>query len=226
MVGALGSGSSSSRTDHRRWRVRDFLHHIGSYYRPYGDSGRKRPYDTDTLLHQVGLTAQGSTTLSRLSGGQRRRLDVAIGLVGNPELLFLDEPTVGFDPEARYEFHELIQEISRNDGTSIVLTTHDLAEAEKLAHRISVLLDGRIVASGSSAALSSRFSGLSTIRYTLDGRTESTQTPDPHSFLKDLIDSHSDSIRDLEVRPASLEDTYLQMVREFDGAARHEKTAS
>ncbi|WP_205855849.1 ABC transporter ATP-binding protein, partial [Phytoactinopolyspora endophytica] len=94
--------------DHGKWRVRELLAHLGSYYVEYATPHVQRPWDPDELIAAVGLTEQAHTKIRMLSGGQRRRLDVAIGIVGRPELLFLDEPTAGFDPEARHEFHELV----------------------------------------------------------------------------------------------------------------------
>src|SRR5690348_4161353 len=98
--------------DHGQWRVRELLEHIGLHYAAFGTEQSPRPWPVDDLLAAVGLTAAGKTRVNRLSGGQRRRLDVAIGIVGRPELLFLDEPTVGFDPSARREFHDLIHELT------------------------------------------------------------------------------------------------------------------
>src|SRR5262249_60046265 len=112
-----------------------------------------QPWPVDELLAMVGLTGQAGQRISRLSGGQRRRLDVAIGIVGRPELLFLDEPTVGFDPEARREFHDLVHRLTDVDETTVLLTTHDLDEAEKLADRIVILAGGRIIANGSGGEL-------------------------------------------------------------------------
>jgi ABC-2 type transport system ATP-binding protein len=94
--------------DHGRWRVRELLYHLGQYYLPYSTAQRRRPLDPDELIQLVGLTEQASQRVASLSGGQRRRLDVAIGIVGRPELLFLDEPTAGFDPQARRDFHDVI----------------------------------------------------------------------------------------------------------------------
>src|SRR5690606_10227850 len=105
------------------------------------------------LLDMVGLDDIADRKLATLSGGQRRRLDVAIGIVGRPELLFLDEPTAGFDPQARREFHDLVHRLSDLEDTTILLTTHDLTEAEKLADRILILAGGRIVADGSADQL-------------------------------------------------------------------------
>src|SRR5205807_9904650 len=103
-------------------------------------------------------------------GGQRRRLDVAIGIVGRPELLFLDEPTAGFDPAARREFHELVHRLAAEQETTILLTTHDLDEAEKLADRILILNAGRIVADGTAEELAKRIAGADEVRWTRDGR--------------------------------------------------------
>lgn len=137
--------------DHGKWRVRELLSHLGAYYAPYGSERIRRPWDTDDLIAAVGLTEQAGAKIMSLSGGQRRRLDVAIGIVGRPELLFLDEPTAGFDPQARREFHDLVHRLADDQQTTILLTTHDLDEAEKLADRILILAGGRIIADGSAA---------------------------------------------------------------------------
>jgi ABC-2 type transport system ATP-binding protein len=142
--------------DHGRWRVRDLLAHLGGYYTPYSTPERTRPHDVDELLETVGLTEQAGQRLASLSGGQRRRLDVAVGLVGRPELLFLDEPTAGFDPRSRRDFHDLVHRLSDLEDTTILLATHDLAEAEQLADRILILAEGRIVADGSADQLPGR----------------------------------------------------------------------
>jgi ABC-2 type transport system ATP-binding protein len=139
--------------DHGRWRVRDLLHHLGRYYAPYSAPERKRPLDVDELIGTVGLAGQAAQKISALSGGQRRRLDVAVGIVGRPEVLFLDEPTAGFDPQARRDFHDVVHRLSDMEDTTILLTTHDLDEAEKLADRILILAGGRIVADGSAEHL-------------------------------------------------------------------------
>ena len=117
--------------------VNEVVHHFASFY--------PNPRDPDEVIEQVGLAAKARSRTHALSGGQKRRLDVALGVVGRPELLFLDEPTTGFDPEARIEFWELIAELAKS-GTTIVLTTHYLDEAEALADRIGVIAAGRMVA--------------------------------------------------------------------------------
>jgi ABC-2 type transport system ATP-binding protein len=139
--------------DHANWRVSELFAHFGRYYEPFARPGRPRPFDVDELLALVRLAEQADQRVSSLSGGQRRRLDVAIGIVGRPQLLFLDEPTAGFDPQARHEFHELVHRLADVDGATILLTTDDLAEAEKLADRILILARGRIVAAGSAEQL-------------------------------------------------------------------------
>src|SRR6201996_7569187 len=131
--------------DHGKWRVRELLAHLGSYYAPYASPGLPRPWDVDELIATVGLTALAGQRVRRLSGGQRRRLDVAIGIVGRPELLFLDEPTAGFDPAARREFHELVHRLIDLEQTTVLLTTHDLDEAERIADRILLLTGGNSI---------------------------------------------------------------------------------
>ncbi|MBA9007188.1 ABC transporter ATP-binding protein [Thermomonospora cellulosilytica] len=203
--------------DHGRWKVRDLLDHLARYYTPY-----RRPYDPDELMALVGLTGQADTMLHRLSGGQRRRVDVAVGLVGRPELLFLDEPTVGFDPQARQEFHELVRRLAELEDTAILLTTHDLDEAEKLAGRILILVGGVIVADGTPAELARQVSGKTEVRYTRDGERYVENVEDGTAHVRDLFARYGDAIGDLEVRRARLEDVYLAMVRDFESEQRGE----
>ena len=202
--------------DHGKWRVRELLHHLGTYYADYSTSRIIRPWPVDDLLDVVGLTALANTRIQQLSGGQRRRLDVAIGIVGRPELLFLDEPTVGFDPAARREFHDLVHRLTDVDDTTILLTTHDLDEAEKLADRILILASGRIIADGSADELSRRVAGESEIRWTRDGARYVHAAADATGFVRELFRQYGDGIADLEVRRASLEDTYMTMVQQAE----------
>ncbi|MEU1684735.1 ABC transporter ATP-binding protein [Micromonospora sp. NPDC005707] len=206
--------------DHGKWRVRDLLAHLGDFYAPYATDRIARPWPVDDLLDTVGLTAQADQRVARLSGGQRRRLDVAVGIVGRPELLFLDEPTVGFDPAARREFHELVHRLADDDETTILLTTHDLDEAEKLADRILILGGGRIIADGSPDELSRRVAGDAEIRWTLDGERFVHATGDATAFLRDLLREHGDRVQELEVRRASLEDAYMALVYEEESGVR------
>jgi ABC-2 type transport system ATP-binding protein len=194
--------------DHSKWRVRELLGHLGRYY--------PRPWPVDELLEAVGLAEHARKSVGRLSGGQRRRLDVAIGIVGQPELLFLDEPTAGFDPHARREFHDLVHRLSDLDSTTILLTTHDLDEAEKLADRILILARGRIIADGSPDELARRISTEAEVRWTLDGERNVHPTHDATKFVRELLLQNGERVKDLEVRRASLEDTYMSMVYQHE----------
>lgn len=207
--------------DHGGWKVRELITHLGEYYRPYGTSLRSRPVDPDDLLARVGLTEQASIRVKALSGGQRRRLDVAIGLVGNPELLFLDEPTAGFDPEARRDFHDLIHSVA-DENTTIVLTTHDLDEAEKLADRILILAGGQILANGSAAELARHMAHNAEVRWTRDGEHFLHSTPDATKFVRELFDQYGEDVANLEVRRATLEDVYMSMVQRHEAGETDE----
>ncbi|MBD7918936.1 ABC transporter ATP-binding protein [Cellulomonas sp. Sa3CUA2] len=209
--------------DHRRWRVRELLGHLADSYRPYATDGAARPRDVDDLLARVGLTDAADQRMSTLSGGQRRRLDVAVGLVGRPDLLILDEPTAGLDPAARREFHELVHEVVDRDGTVALLTTHDLAEAETVADRILLLAGGRIVAAGSPAAVAREVAGPSEVRWSAGGARHVHSTHDPVAFTRELL--ATGGVEDLEVVRASLEDAYLDIVRRHETDAAHRDLA-
>ncbi len=201
--------------DHPKWRVRELLAHFGEFYRPYAQPSRPRPWDVDRVLATVGLADKANRQIVRLSGGERRRLDVAVGLIGNPELLFLDEPTAGFDPLARREFHDLIRALA-DDDVSILMTTHDLDEAERVADRILLLADGSIVADGTPDGLRLQVAGATEIRWSRDGATHVHAAADPAAFLKELLNGPGGPVTDLEVRRASLEDAYLGLVTRFE----------
>jgi ABC-2 type transport system ATP-binding protein len=125
-----------------------------------------RPKSVSETLALVGLTDKADVRIGRLSGGQRRRVDVALGIIGSPELLFLDEPTTGFDPSARREFWTMLEGL-RSTGTSILLTTHYMEEAQHLCDRIAILATGRIVAEGTSSTLIA-LAGTTSVRFTND----------------------------------------------------------
>ena len=203
--------------DHARWSPRRLLEHLGSYYEPYSTPQRPRPWDVEELITTVGLTEYADRKLATLSGGQRRRLDVAVGIVGRPELLFLDEPTAGFDPQARRDFHDLVHRLADLD-TTILLTTHDLDEAEKLADRVLILAGGRIVADGSADSLAQRVAAESEVTWTSGGERFVHSTPDATAYLRELLAQHDD-VADLEVRRANLEDAYLTLVQEHETGA-------
>jgi ABC-2 type transport system ATP-binding protein len=201
--------------DHARWTPRALLNHLGSYYLPYSTPDRSRPHDVEDLITMVGLGEHADQKIRTLSGGQRRRLDVAVGIIGRPELLFLDEPTAGFDPQARREFHDLVHRLTDMEDTTILLTTHDLDEAEKLADRILILAGGRIVADGSADQLARRVTRDAQVRWSRDGEQFVHATPDATDFVRDLLGQHDD-VTDLEVRRATLEDTYIAMVQQHE----------
>ncbi|MGW2630006.1 ABC transporter ATP-binding protein [Streptomyces chattanoogensis] len=191
--------------DHKRWRVGELLAHFAMYY--------PDPRDPAETLALVGLAEQADRGIEQLSGGQRRRLDVALAVIGRPELLFLDEPTTGFDPEARHDFHVLVERLAHEEGVTVLLTTHDLAEAERLADRIAVLVGGRIRAYGTPAELARRAAAQAEVRWTADdGTARRRRTEDPSRLVWDLHRDADGPIADLEVRRPTLEDTYLHMV--------------
>ncbi|MGX7827156.1 ABC transporter ATP-binding protein [Actinokineospora sp. 24-640] len=198
--------------DHAKWRVRELLAHLGRYY--------TNAFDVDELLALVGLADIGGQRVGTLSGGQRRRLDVAIGIVGRPRLLFLDEPTAGFDPQARREFHDLVHRLVDVEETTVLLTTHDLAEAEKLADRILILAGGRIVADGSADELARSVAGRAEVRWTRGGERFVHAADDATAYVRDLLNSEGEPVTDLEVRRTSLEDTYMTMVHSQEAGTR------
>jgi ABC-2 type transport system ATP-binding protein len=211
--------------DHAKWRVFELLDHLGKYYEPYSTPEHKRPLDTRELIQLVGLEAQSNHQLASLSGGQRRRLDVAIGLIGNPRLLFLDEPTVGFDPKSRRDFHDVIHRLSDLENTTILLTTHDLDEAEKLSDRIIILAGGKIVANGSAEQLAREVSNQTEVRWDQNGQQHVHSTADATAYVRKLLAENKTGISHLEVRRASLEETYMKIVQQHETTQVQKVTA-
>jgi ABC-2 type transport system ATP-binding protein len=184
--------------------VAEVVHHFAHFY--------PRPDDPDKVIERVGLGGKAQARTHTLSGGQKRRLDVALGIVGRPDLLFLDEPTTGFDPEARREFWELIRDLSAA-GTTIVLTTHYLEEAETLADRLGVINRGALIAVSTPAALGDRESAPATVTWrSADGTHERTETATPTAFVADLASRLGGEIPALTVTRPTLEDVYLTMI--------------
>jgi ABC-2 type transport system ATP-binding protein len=185
--------------------VRESLACFGGYY--------TRPRDANEVIEIIGLAEKATSRVRTLSGGQKRRLDLGLALIGNPELIFLDEPTTGFDPGARRAAWETIRNL-RELGTTVLLTTHYLDEAEQLADRVAVLREGTIVREGSPAELTGE-SALTEIRFRRDGETIVEQTPEPTRRLRELIDeAGGQELEELEVRRPTLEDVYLELTGE------------
>jgi ABC-2 type transport system ATP-binding protein len=223
-VEVLGTDPAAARGD---WRERigvvlqssamyetlsaaEMLKLFAGYYR------ESRP--VDEVIALVGLQEKRDERVRRLSGGQRRRLDLALALIGDPELIFLDEPTTGFDPRARRQAWETIRGL-RGLGKTILLTTHYLDEAEQLADRVAVLAHGQIVASGTPAELTGAVRATE-IRYRENGREVVLETDEPTRALHELTAralAANTELEGLEVRRPSLEEVYLSLTEERPG---------
>ena len=190
------------------------------------------PRPIDEVIDLVGLSEKADARVKKLSGGQQRRLDVGLGIIGNPELLFLDEPTTGLDPAARRTTWELIRTLS-SEGTTVLLSSHYMDEVEALAQRVAVLARGHIVASGSTATLGGRDKGQVTIRFTLPHGVAVSELPVAPSALDGVIaEIRTDdelvvlcqlttwalerkvALAGLSVTRESLEDIYLSLTRQ------------
>ena len=171
-----------------------------------------RPRAVDEVLAAVGLEDTADTRIVGLSGGQRRRLDVALGIVGRPDLLFLDEPTTGFDPQARRDFWDLVRDLAV-EGTTIVLTTHYLDEAEHLADRVGVIAAGRLLALDTPAALGGRGADEATVSWEEHGVRRSVRTARPTAEVARLAaDIPGGELPGLTITRPTLEDTYLALI--------------
>ena len=187
--------------------VAETLAHFAGYYE------RSRP--VDEVVELIGLEDKRNDRVRRLSGGQRRRLDLGLALVGDPELIFLDEPTTGFDPGARRRAWETIRSLSAL-GKTILLTTHYLDEVEQLADRVAVLREGRIVAEGRPRDLVGAASKTA-IAYRKNGREVVVETDEPTRTLHELTAralERGEELEGLEVRRPSLEEVYLSLTQE------------
>lgn len=191
--------------------VYETIHHFAGYY--------SDPRDPQEVVEAVGLDEKRNSLVHTLSGGQRRRLDVGLGIVGNPELLFLDEPTTGFDPEARRDFWDLIRGL-RDLGTTIVLTTHYLEEAEALADRVAVINRGKILQIASPANLGDRATSLARVQWEAAGKMHEQFSDEPTAVIAKLMKEFTGEIPKLSVSRATLEDVYLEMINESSGDAK------
>lgn len=208
------------QTAGREWRAR-----LGMVLQSSGESGNvtvreqvahfARMYpnarDVDETIAAVGLTEKAGTRIKALSGGQRRRVDVALGVIGRPEMLFLDEPTTGFDPEARREFWELIRSLKR-EGTTILLTTHYLDEAAHLSDRAGIIADGRLIDIGPIDTIGGEAAWIPVVRWSDARGTHEERTATPTALVARLHAEVGGELHGLEVVRPSLEDIYLGLV--------------
>jgi ABC-2 type transport system ATP-binding protein len=188
--------------------VTEAVRHFAGYF--------PNPRDADEVIDAVGLAEKRTSRNEKLSGGQRRRLDVALGIIGRPRVLFLDEPTTGFDPEARRDFWSLIEGL-KAEGTTILLTTHYLEEAEQLADRVAVISGGQVLACDAPSRLGGREHGTARVGWLEDGVNVEEHTTDPTALVLQLSARLGGEVPGLTVRRESLEDVYLSML----GGARY-----
>jgi len=183
--------------------IEEQLSHFASFY--------PDPRDVDEVIAAVGLTEQARTRIRKLSGGQRRRVDVALGVIGRPELLFLDEPTTGFDPEARREFWELIRSLKR-EGTTILLTTHYLDEAAQLSDRAGIIASGKLIGIDAIDRIGGADARTPIVRWRDANGVHEERTTEPASVVARLYAATGGEPLDLEVVRPSLEEVYLALV--------------
>ena len=207
-----------SSTEPGNYTVREQLTHFAGFF--------PDPRNVDEVIASVGLEAKARTRVSKLSGGQRRRVDVALGIIGRPELLFLDEPTTGFDPEARREFWKLIRGL-KAEGTTILLTTHYLDEAAQLGDRAGIILGGRLVDVGRVDELGGAEARVPIVRWREpDGTPASERTERPAELVASVVAAQGGREPEgLEVIRPSLEDIYLQLVHSVGAEARDDEEA-
>ncbi|BDZ48917.1 ABC transporter [Frondihabitans sucicola] len=229
--GSVSVLGTDPQTAGRDWRAR-----LGMVLQSSGESGNVTvreqvahfariypdPRDVDETIAAVGLSEKAGTRIKALSGGQRRRVDVALGVIGRPELLFLDEPTTGFDPEARREFWELIRSLKR-EGTTILLTTHYLDEAAQLSDRAGVIAGGRLIDIGRIDEIGGQEARTPVVRWRDSEGAHEERTAQPAALVARLYSTLGDSLDQLEVVRPSLEDIYLGLVAEFERRPAAEK---
>ncbi|MDQ1135504.1 ABC-2 type transport system ATP-binding protein [Microbacterium sp. SORGH_AS 1204] len=182
--------------------VRELLAHFASFY--------PRSRDVDEVIAAVGLSEKAKVSVRKLSGGQRRRVDVALGIIGRPELLFLDEPTTGFDPEVRRHFWDLIRQLQA-EGTTILLTTHYLDEAAELAERAAIIVAGEVASVGPIDDLGGPAARVPIVRWREGDAMHEERTDDPGALVAGLYARGGEPDR-LEVVRPSLEDVYLSFL--------------
>ena len=197
---------SQTSADFKDLTVTEAVGHVARFF--------SHPADVAKTIDRVGLSDDARTRAARLSGGRRRRLDVALAIIGRPELLFLDEPTTGFDPEARHVFWDLVKDL-RTDGTTVLLTTHYLDEAAQLADQVAIILGGRVVEYGTPEALARQAGSQCTVSWIENGVERTEPTTAPTAVIRGLMDrvtGPDGEIPGLRVHTPSLEDHYIELV--------------
>ena len=203
---------SQTSADFKDLTVTEAVSHVARFF--------AQPADVAATIGRVGLADDARTRASRLSGGRRRRLDVALAIVGRPELLFLDEPTTGFDPRARRVFWKLVEDL-RADGTTVLLTTHYLDEAAHLADDVAIVLGGRVVEHGTPEALARQAGGNRTVSWIEDGAERTERTTAPTAVVRRLAErlaGPDGEVPGLQVRTPTLEDHYLDLISRHHAA--------
>jgi len=195
-----------STSDAADLSVFETISHYANYY--------ENPRNVDQVIEEVGLQEKVNAKARELSGGQRRRLDVALGIIGSPQLLFLDEPTTGFDPEARRSFWDLIRTL-KAEGKTILLTTHYLDEAQALADRVGVINNGKIIEIATPQTLGGRNNAPAKVTWLENGVTNQIHTKDPTAEVLKLSQRFGGSVPELEVSRPNLEEIYLKMIGEL-----------
>ncbi|MEN9351670.1 MAG: hypothetical protein RL455_611 [Actinomycetota bacterium] len=195
-----------SASDAADLSVIETISHFANYYR--------NPRDVQQVIDEVGLREKIDAKARELSGGQRRRLDVALGIIGSPELLFLDEPTTGFDPEARRSFWDLIRTL-KSEGTTILLTTHYLDEAQALADRVGVINEGKIIEIATPDTLGGRNNAPAKVTWLENGVTNEILSKNPTEEVIRLSQRFNGQIPELQVLRPNLEEIYLRMIGEL-----------
>ena len=195
-----------STSDAADLSVLETISHFANYY--------EKPRDVNQVINEVGLEEKIDAKVRELSGGQRRRLDVALGIIGSPELIFLDEPTTGFDPEARRSFWDLIK-LLKSEGSTILLTTHYLDEAQALADRVGVINNGKIIEIATPQTLGGRNNAPAKVCWLEGGVTKEILSKDPTVEVAKLSQRFNGQIPELEVLRPNLEEIYLKMIGEL-----------
>jgi len=199
-----------STKDGQDLNVGEIIEHFSHIY--------DNPRNVEEVIAAVGLSEKVNSRLEKLSGGQRRRVDVALGIIGNPDLIFLDEPTTGFDPEARREFWKLIETL-KGEGRTFLLTTHYLDEAEALSDRVGVIAGGKIIELATAETLGGRNTAQAQVQWNDNGEVKKISTAQPTQTVLELAARFGGEVPELQVVRPSLEDIYISMISKIENGS-------